>query len=114
MVAFPKVNKHYLAWQEDHHDEQKSKLYLLALNTEEEEKIQLFEGNIFFYDISDDYLVWQSNNRIYGYSFESKAIAQLDDNGFYPYINGKTAVWERLTDHGEKKFRVVLFKINSI
>ena len=60
----------------------------------EEDKTQIYGGEVFFYDIGNDYIIWQSNYRIHVYSIELEESGILDTNASSPDTRrGNSAVF---------------------
>jgi hypothetical protein len=93
VVNFPKVNDGIIVWQELGSKGSTNSILNLKPIGKEIDPIEIFQGNIFFYDIGNDYVILQTKDKIQAYSIGKKTVEHLG-NGFLPYIRGSQAVWE--------------------
>ncbi|WP_163537362.1 hypothetical protein [Gracilibacillus sp. YIM 98692] len=109
LVNFPKVNNDYVVWQElGSEGPSDSTLKIKQIDMDDKPIEVVFKGNMFFYDIGHDYLVWQTGEEIRAYSIKTKETKSLGD-GFLPYIRGNKVVWEQ----GEED-DYVIFKVAEL
>jgi len=103
-ITFPKVSNHLVTWHED------DNLFYKQIGSSD---IQLlFSGKIFFHDVSDEYLVWQSGSDIFAYSFvfNERTKINSEEKGLLPYVRNNIVVYQVGAESEEAILKVVKLK----
>lgn len=107
-LMFPKVNDEYIVWQEK---TETGETRLVVMPAEYGRKeAEVFKGDINSFEIGDDFVIWESDHKIYVYSLVRKE-TKIIGEGEFPTIRGNMAIWLLPKEGGEDSvFQVVELK----
>lgn len=107
-LMFPKVNDEYVVWQEKTGTSETKLVVMLAEYGRKE--VELFKGDINSFDIGEDFVIWESGQKIYVYSLVRKETKVIGE-GEFPAIRGHMAIWQLPKEGGEDSvFQVAALK----
>lgn len=108
----PKVNGEYVVWQEKTGT---SETRLVVMPAEYGRKeVELFKGDINSFDIGEDFVIWESGQKIYVYSLVRKE-TKIIGEGEFPTIRGHMAIWQLPKEAGEDSvFQVTALKTPAL
>ncbi|WOV86786.1 hypothetical protein QWT69_13015 [Sporosarcina oncorhynchi] len=106
MVTYtPSLNDTYAVWQEATQTSD-SRLVMSAIAGSKE--VELFRGAINSFGIGEDYVIWESDQTIYAYSWAYRETTEIGRNGEFPVIRGNTVIWQQVKEGSERtKLQVV-------
>lgn len=106
-LMFLKVNDEYIVRQEK---TRTSETRLVAKPVQFYKEYELFTGDINSFDIGDNFVIWESDRKIYIHSLLRKETKVIGE-GKFPSIRGNMAIWQLPKEAGEDSaFRVVEFR----
>ncbi|WP_438318670.1 hypothetical protein [Sporosarcina sp. FA9] len=101
----PTLNDTYVVWQEA---TETSETRLVISSIAGSKEVELFRGDINTFDIGEDYVVWESEQIIYAYSWTYRETKEIGQNGEFPVIRGNTVIWQQLKEDSEStKLQVI-------
>ncbi|MDN4608445.1 hypothetical protein [Sporosarcina highlanderae] len=101
-LMFPKVNDEYVVWQEKT-ETNETRLVVMLVEMPVEfawKETEVFKGDINSFDIGEDFIIWESNQKIYVYSLVRKETKMIGE-GEFPTIRGNMATWQMPKESGE-------------
>ncbi|RJG15176.1 hypothetical protein [Paenibacillus thiaminolyticus] len=102
---YPKANNQYVTWQEG------NRLFIQDIDKESNKLI--FQGEIFFYGIGKNHVVWQNKSDIFSYNINNKVIMKLNHTkAMLPYIRNDDVVWQEQSND-EINLKVVTLTDNT-
>ncbi|GAA0352908.1 hypothetical protein [Bacillus horti] len=107
-VISPKANNRYVVWEEYYRDATMAEMFIQPLGGEGE-RMRIRSGKVFSYDIGEDYVIWETNNRIQLYSIEHRK-TQLLGPGKLPHMRNNEAVWSLIDDDQTESLRYAKFR----
>lgn len=100
--VWTKVNDKYVAWEAN------GSLQLKRIG--DNEKVTIAKDSVFFFDIGNDYIVWQSNSKhsssILAYSISKNKTEIITSSGMFPYIRDNHLIWETRDENNKVIFHI--------
>ena len=103
-LMYPKANNEYIVWLEK---TALSETRLVVKPVELYKESELFVGDISSFEIGDNFVIWESDQKIYTHSLVRKETKVIGE-GKFPSIRGNMAIWQLPKEAGEDSaFQVV-------